>query len=465
MAGIRLGGIGSGLDTDQIIAQLMAIERRPVTLLQKRSDNLTAESNAWRDLNSRLLNLQTKLSNLLSASNWDAKKASVADASSVTVTAKSTAAVGTHTLSASLPTGTTWRSNLDVVDPDAALGLDGTMQIQSAGPSSGKTITVTAGDSLRSIIDRINGDASLGLSARLVDLGGSFRLEVSSRAGAANDFTLVDQAGSVGASLKILSSGPDSGIRTSTASDYRLTIDGQTFTSATNQFTEVLPGLDVTVLKEIRDPVVVTVENDDAALAKAAKDLVDQYNSVVDLAESLTKFDKNPEKSGPLAGDNLVRQIRDRIDSLLTGPGIGVAGKYTTLASVGIKMPEFKAGSEGISRRLSFDEQAFMAALKEDRAAVKQLIAAEETGIAVRAEAWLKEYTRTGGMIGQRMTAIESDLKLVKERMDRLDQVVLPAREARLRKEFTALDKALSLLHSQGEWLAAQIASLPRIDR
>jgi flagellar hook-associated protein 2 len=465
MAGIRLGGIASGLDTDQIISQLMAIERRPMTLLQKRSENLTTESNAWRDLNSRLLNLQTKLSNLVNAANWDAKRASVADSSSVTATAKTTAALGTHTLSTSLPTGTTWRSGLDILDPDAALGLDGTLQVQSAGPSGGKTITVTASDSLLAIIDRINGDADLGLSARLVDLGGSFRLEVSSRTGSANDFTLVDQTGSVGASLKILGTGPDKGLRTSTASDYRVTIDGHTVTSTTNQFTEILPGLDVKVLKEIREPVVVTVENDDAALAKAAKDLVDQYNSVVDLAESLSKFDKDPGKSGPLAGDNLVRQIRDRLDSLLTSPGDGLSGAYNTLARVGIKMPEFKAGSEGFSRRLQFDESEFMAALKADRAAVRRLIAEDETGVAARTEAWLKEYTRTGGMIGQRMTAIESNLKIVKDRMDWLDKFVLPAREARLRKEFTALDKALSLLHSQGDWLAAQIASLPKIDR
>src|SRR2546428_13208343 len=110
MAGMRLPGVGSGLDTDAIVSQLMAIERKPVTLLQQKSDTLTTKANAWRDLNSRFLNLQGRITDLRNTALWDGRAATLGDPSIAAVTVSSTAALGTHAITTAVPQGAGWLS-------------------------------------------------------------------------------------------------------------------------------------------------------------------------------------------------------------------------------------------------------------------------------------------------------------------------------------------------------------------
>ena len=61
---MRLSGLASGVDMDGIIEGLMAIERRPLVLMQSRQQELEAQKNAWRDVNTRLKNLSDKFLSL-----------------------------------------------------------------------------------------------------------------------------------------------------------------------------------------------------------------------------------------------------------------------------------------------------------------------------------------------------------------------------------------------------------------
>ena len=65
MAGtFQIGGLASGLDTGKIIDQLMAIERRPLTSLQKRQQDLQDRKTAYADLSSKLSAVRIKAANL-----------------------------------------------------------------------------------------------------------------------------------------------------------------------------------------------------------------------------------------------------------------------------------------------------------------------------------------------------------------------------------------------------------------
>src|SRR5690606_28981075 len=59
-----ISGIASGLDTDKWIEAVMALERRPITQLQQRKTTLQQQRDAWRDINTRLNNLSSRLSDL-----------------------------------------------------------------------------------------------------------------------------------------------------------------------------------------------------------------------------------------------------------------------------------------------------------------------------------------------------------------------------------------------------------------
>ena len=45
-----VSGIASGLDTEQLIQQLMAIERRPLVAMQERKNILQQQRDAWLTL-------------------------------------------------------------------------------------------------------------------------------------------------------------------------------------------------------------------------------------------------------------------------------------------------------------------------------------------------------------------------------------------------------------------------------
>lgn len=462
MAGIRIPGVGSGLDTDAIVSQLMAIEKKPVTLLQQKSDALKTVGNAWRDLNSRLLNLQNRISDLRNTTLWDSRSATVSDDSVAKVSVTNAAAFGTHTMTTKMAQGTVWLSRRNIVDPDRALGSVGTVQINSTGANNGKTFDVAATDSLRDVVAKINGDATLGLHAEFVQVGDFFRLQVTSENGAVNDFTLSDLSGTVTQDMQIEGSGPDAGAKLQTAADYKLTIDGTTTTSATNVFTNVLPGVTVTVLKGSSSTVNLTVGRDDSKIVKAVKDFVDQYNSVVDFIDAQNTYDADKKKAGTLFGDGLAQGIQSSLDRLVTNPVRSVETKYQLLGRVGIATPKFTAG-ESVDRKLVFDEAKFRAALADKPTSVRDLFTindGSDKGIAVRTEEWLKDYTKKGGLVLGRVDTTDKQIKTLKDQIDNWNNVILPMKEQRLRKQFAALDAAMTSLQNQGNWLQQQLASM-----
>ena len=56
--GISFSGLGSGLDTDSIISQLVDIERRPITLIQQRQVRLEQQKGIIQEINTGLLTLR-----------------------------------------------------------------------------------------------------------------------------------------------------------------------------------------------------------------------------------------------------------------------------------------------------------------------------------------------------------------------------------------------------------------------
>jgi len=95
---ITISGLISGLDTESLISQLMAIERAPVNKLNETKTDLQTEKNAWRDINTRLVNLNNTLSPLKSATLFQGKTATSTNESVATATASTSATPATYVL-------------------------------------------------------------------------------------------------------------------------------------------------------------------------------------------------------------------------------------------------------------------------------------------------------------------------------------------------------------------------------
>src|SRR3954469_17211117 len=97
MAGLQLAGLTSGLDTDSVIQQLMAVDRAPETRLQLKESAASARQSTLNDVATRLRNLLSAAKDLGSVDTWtESQTLDVSDSSKLTATRLSGAATGGH---------------------------------------------------------------------------------------------------------------------------------------------------------------------------------------------------------------------------------------------------------------------------------------------------------------------------------------------------------------------------------
>lgn len=99
MSGITTGvGLFSGINTADLISQLLAVDGRPKVLAQRRIAQLQQTSAAYLDLNSRLSALQTSIASFRTDKIFQSKSVSTSNPDALSATADATAAAGSYPL-------------------------------------------------------------------------------------------------------------------------------------------------------------------------------------------------------------------------------------------------------------------------------------------------------------------------------------------------------------------------------
>ena len=93
---LTAAGIGSGLDVDSIVSQLMALERRPLVSLQEKKTDIDARISAYGNLKSALSTFQTTMKDLSTPSALKVFTATSGDDGVFTASATNTAAASTY---------------------------------------------------------------------------------------------------------------------------------------------------------------------------------------------------------------------------------------------------------------------------------------------------------------------------------------------------------------------------------
>jgi len=455
MAGLGIDGLISGLDTTSIISKLMTIEAQPQTLLKNSLTSTTSFANDLRALNSQIAGLATAAKAASGTSSLNVFSTS-SSASSVTATASSTASAGSITFTV----GATAQSQVVVT------------KAMSTWPSTPPVLTIVGSDgtqteftaksgSMPDIAAAVNA-AGAGVTASAVAAGtdangvAQYRLQLTStKSGADGAFTIYR-----GAKANIGKGGPNGAVNlatetgaatVSTARDASVTLWGgtsaaQTITSASNTFTDLLPGLNVTVTKVESTSVTVTTAQDNTAAASVAgklfTSLINLFSGIADKT-AVTTSTTDGVKAGSFVGDSSVRQAKDALLAAATSP---IGGK--SLSTIGINIT--KTGT------IEFDATAFAAALAKDptgTAATFQQVAGRIEAAATAASDSTKGYL-TGKVTGE-----DAEIKSLGDRIADWD-LRLAMRKDTMQKQYTALETALGSLKSQSDWLASQLGSL-----
>jgi flagellar hook-associated protein 2 len=229
MAGIQVGGLASGMDTESIITQLMSIEQVPRTRMARQQVSVQARQDALRDIDSKLTNLKLAALDLRSAALWSPKQ-SIASGNEGVLTARQLAgaAPGGYTVDvtslASADSRTyQWNAGGGNLTVDYKAG---------AGPLS-KTFDLT-GLSLDDAVSNINSDGTSPVWA--VNVGG--KLSLSRRETGDHATWGFDASGPAVGAL--------TGSREGADAAYTIAGDATTYTSHTNIASEGLPGVELT---------------------------------------------------------------------------------------------------------------------------------------------------------------------------------------------------------------------------
>ena len=94
--GISSVGIGSGLEVETIVKQLVALESKPIAALQTKASGINTQISAFSQLKSQISNLQDQVDKLAKPATWLGNTLTSSNSAQVTGTATSSAVQATY---------------------------------------------------------------------------------------------------------------------------------------------------------------------------------------------------------------------------------------------------------------------------------------------------------------------------------------------------------------------------------
>lgn len=357
-------GIGSNLDINGIISQLMSIEQQPLAAMARKEASYQSKLSAVGNVKSALSTFQTAVKSLSDMSKYQAVKVTPADASIATATGTSGAVPGTYSLdisklaqaqklvsagqastSAEIGTGTITFDfgtiKLGAGSFDSATGKYTGASFESGGTGT-KTITIdSTNNSLSGIRDAIN-SAKMGVTASIINDGdptAPYRLVLTeSNTGKAHSMKLsVSGAPELGTLLNHDPAGVQGFSETVTAQNAEFKVDGISITKTTNAVTDVIPGVTLN-LGKAPGTTNVTVARDTTAVTGAVGQFVFAYNQINQTLRDVSSYNSTTKQAAALNGDATVRAIQSQIRGVLSTPIAGGAGTFSVLSQVGVSL-------------------------------------------------------------------------------------------------------------------------------
>lgn len=439
---LAIDGLVSGLDTTALINSLMQVEAVPQTLLKNKVSEAQTLVTALQGLNTKVASLADLAGKTAAPAALDLYSAT-SSSSDVTATATSAAAPG----------------QLDVTVDQLAYAQKSVSASMTQWPASPPVLTVESSDgtlheitaastSLDDMVSAIN-TSDAGITATKVSIGGgNYRLQFTSNTvGADGAFTLYQGSGTA----TPLATTPIQAAQDASITIWAGTPAAQTITSTSNTFTDLLPGVSLTVSAVSIDPVSITVKRDDNAISKSASDLVASLNGIFSEIASKSAVTTNTDSSGTTSvkggvftSDSTVRDVNESLLSAATLPVDGISP-----SEYGISIN--KSGS------IDFDQDAFKAALAKDPVATKAALQEIASRVSDAATGISDKYD---GTLSQVISGQQSEVKDLSTQVDSWDRR-LTDRRTTLERTYAALEVQLSNLNKQQSYLSSQLASLP----
>lgn len=478
---ITFSGLATGIDTDSIVSEIMALERVPVDLITEKIAAEEERLEAFSQLKSKIDDLKSAVSDMqltsqirttsveLSSDNYISASTSGADLGSYNISvaqlsqvqksvtdgfaSKTDSVLGTGTITVNGEDISITESNNSLTDLVAAInertettGVKASIINDGTGGNEAYHLVLTGSDSETSFTVESN---LVDSENNVIDLGTT---EVQS---AQQAVAFID-------GIKVVSS-------TNTISDAvsGLTINLNAVNETSHAGTEE-EGVDPW---EWADPPVyettqLDIESDTDALKEKITTFVTAYNGVMDwissgynefgaTTDSLTEDDEDAEDilSSVLRGDTTVNSVKRQLQSVLTNV-IDNTGAFSILSEIGI--------STSTDGGLAIDSSELDDALADNYNDVVALLSGDDEagGVMKNYNSLLLDLTSTSdGMYATQKDAYDDAIDSYESQIETMESR-LEKREETLRSQFTAMELLVSQLNSQGDYLTQALGAL-----
>ncbi len=444
MATFSVSGLISGIDYNEMIEQIIELERKPIELKEDRQEAYQKKISKYGELSSLLDTLKGASEELKTSTDFLARTAESSDEDICNVTASSTASEGNYAVVVT-KLAQAYRAASSAVAAEDAVVASGSGNFSfQVGEGETITVAVTETTTLTELAAAIN-TATDDAEASVINDGTGYRLVLKSAAsGAANGITVTENATSLG-----LPTGPVSGGQLlQAAQDAVFTIDGLPMTRSSNNVEGAISGVSITLKSEGTSKL--SVMNDTAAIQEKITAFVDAYNAVVTLVSDNTAYNSETGTASAFLGEATARDIVNRLQGIIGSRVPGLQEGLRNLSQIGIATE-----SDGT---LKIDAGALSGKLAEDLDGVSDLFNAQG-GIANQFYDYVDGVTDSiDGAISYRTKSLESIVRDISDEIEAAE-ARLEDREESLIKQFARLEAIMSNYSTQASYLAGLLTT------
>lgn len=447
-------GIGSGINTSQLVADLVEAARSPKeSVINTKATTNNARISALASAKSSLETFSTALTELLKSTDYSGQPVSN-DATIATV----------GLVSGGVPSGLPAQlevrqlakaqvlQSAPLAAASATAGV-GTLTI-AVGASSFDVTLASPANTLADLASKINA-AKGGVTASVVtDINGA-RLVLKGETGVSQAFT-VTAGPDADADLQRFTFDGASGTltRSQTAQNAQITLDNVDMEFTSNTVTTAIPYLRIDLNKAAPGTLVTLATNQPTAtMSQLVQEYVQAYNTLKTALNASMAAPTGGSGAGVLSGDAGVRDMSNRLSKLINTT-LSSDGAYKTLSDLGV--------STSRDGTLKLDTKRLDAAIAADPQAVTQMLNpavpdADHPGIAGALKDVTSYLNATNGPLASSKAVYDKLKGSLADQLEKLDDQMANYEE-RLSLTYSAMQTKLLALKATQTYLTNQIS-------
>ena len=445
-------GIGSGLDISSIVGVLVDAEKTPKeAIFTEKETTINAKVSAIGKLKSALSAFQDAAEKLQSGEFLNIRTVSTGNSDFFTATADQYSQPGSYSIIVEQLAQSQKLAGAVVSDATVGVG-EGSLDFSVNGESFSVAITDT--DNLSAIASKINNASdNSGVTATVIKSDAGSRLVfTSSETGTDNQIT-VTATDTTGSGLSDMFSGTNLE-SLQDAQDSIIYVDGQKLTSQSNTVDDAITGVTLSLMKaDIGSTSTLTIAQDTDSVKANIEGFVSSYNTLLTTMDDLSTFDVDENTAAALQGDSLIRSLESQLRNMVSSR-VDVDGVESALYELGISTDRYG--------QLTIDDTKLTEAVTNNMSLIEGVFSTSDTGLAYQFDDLVQSYTKTGGIIDTRNNTYTSQTSRLADQREAFT-LKMEQLEARLLKQFNAMDLIVAELNSQGSSLTSSLASLPGV--